>query len=191
MLNLASQSSPAWLARSLADLDEILLDHAHCEKKAASTALSLIFRYPERSALLEPLSQLAREELQHFELMLGHLERRGIVYRKQKPSPYAGQLMAIVRTAEPERLLDTLLCCALIEARSCERMQILAENLEDPELARLYRSLLASEARHHNSYVGLAETYFARDQVRVRLAEIAAHEAEVIATAPPLPRMHC
>ncbi len=190
MLNLASESSPDWLARALDGLDEVLLDHAHCEKKAASTALSLIFRYPERTALLEPLSQLAREELQHFELMLEELERRGITYRKQKPSPYAGRLMTVVRTSEPERLLDTLLCCALIEARSCERMQILAEGLEDEDLARLYRGLLASEARHHGSYVQLAEKYFDREIVRLRLAEIAGHEAEVIASAPDLPRMH-
>lgn len=190
MLNLATDSSKEWLERALADMDEVLLDHAHCEKKAASTAIGLIFRYPQHEALLKPLSRLAREELAHFEEVLGHLEVRGIAFRRQHPSPYAGQLMEFVRRDEPHRLLDTLLCCSLIEARSCERMQLLAENLEDPELARLYRGLLASEARHHTSYVTLAEELFPREEVAARLREAAAHEAAVVAAAPPIARMH-
>lgn len=190
MLNLAADSSKEWLERALADMDEVLLDHAHCEKKAASTAVGLLFRYPQHEALLVPLSRLAREELAHFEEVLGHLEKRGVTFRRQHPSPYAGQLMEFARRDEPDRLLDTLLLCSLIEARSCERMQLLADNLEDPELAELYRGLLASEARHHTSYVSLAEEFFPRDVVMARLKEAAAHEATVIAAAPPLPRMH-
>jgi tRNA 2-(methylsulfanyl)-N6-isopentenyladenosine37 hydroxylase len=190
MLNLATPSDDTWLAKATRDLDEVLLDHAHCEKKAASTAINLIFRYQQVPELMRPLSELAREELEHFEIVLGHLERRGIPFRRQEPSPYAGQLMKIVRPAEPQRLLDTLLCCALIESRSCERMQILSERLVDAELRELYASLLASEARHHATYLRIAELLFPRDEVRARLPEVADHEAAVIAEAPDLPRVH-
>ena len=190
MLGLAAPSSPAWLERALAHLDQVLVDHAHCEKKAASTAVSLLFRYPERTALLPVLSALAREELAHFEQVLGLLDRRGIAYGRLTPSPYATELLAAVRPEEPERLADTLLCLALIEARSCERMRLLSEAVDDAELATFYRGLLASEARHHQSYVSLAATVLPETAVRERLAELAAHEAAVIAAAPALPRMH-
>jgi len=192
MLALASATDPAWIDRALAHLDVILLDHAHCEKKAASTALGLIFRHPEKTALIAPLSRLAREELSHFEEVLAVLERRGVAFAHLHASPYAADLMKIVRDREPLRLLDTLLCCALIEARSCERMQILAEHLPDPELAKLYRGLLAAEARHHQTYVDLAREVglWTETEIRARLAEIAAHEAAVIARAPKEPRLH-
>ncbi len=190
MLNLESESSSDWLNRALSGMDEILLDHAHCEKKAASTALSLIFRYPEQNHMLQPLSELAREELCHFEIVIKLLDDREIPYTKQKPSPYAGQLMSCVRTSEPNRLIDTLLCCALIEARSCERMQLLADHLDDETLAQLYRSLLASEARHHGIYVGLASQIMDEAIVRERLKEIALREAEIIRDAPAMVRMH-
>jgi tRNA-(ms[2]io[6]A)-hydroxylase len=190
VLNLAVSTASAWLARALAHVDEILIDHAHCEKKAASTAVSLLFKYPERHALLPALVALAREELTHFEMVLGHLAARGVAFRHQMPSPYAGSLTRVVRPREPERLLDTLLCSAVIEARSCERMKLLADALDDPALAGFYRGLLASEARHHHVYVELATTVASEPTVRARLAEIAAHEAAVVAAAPPLPRLH-
>jgi tRNA 2-(methylsulfanyl)-N6-isopentenyladenosine37 hydroxylase len=189
VLSLASVTPPAWTARAVAHLDEILVDHAHCEKKAASTAVSLLFKYPERHALLAPLTQLAREELVHFEAVLGHLAARGVAFRHQVPSPYAAELRRAVRQREPARLLDTLLCFALIEARSCERLRLLAEALDGP-LAELYRGLLASEARHHQTYVELAATVAPADEVRARLAELAAHEAAVLAAAPPIARLH-
>ena len=190
MLNLAAPSSPAWLARAVANTDELLLDHAHCEKKAASTAVSLLFRYPDRLALSRRLSELAREELGHFEQMVTVLEARGVPLVHLTPSPYAGELLQAVRAEEPGRLLDTLLCLSLIEARSCERMKLLAEALTDAPLAALYQGLLASEARHHHAYVELAETVAPAAQVRVRLRELALHEAAVIARAPAWAHMH-
>jgi tRNA-(ms[2]io[6]A)-hydroxylase len=192
MLALASSTDPAWIARALANVDVILLDHAHCEKKAASTALGLVFRHPEKKAIVAPLSRLAREELSHFEEVLDVLERRGVPFVKLPASPYAGELVKIVRDKDPARLLDTLLCCALIEARSCERMQLLAEHLPDAELAKLYRGLLAAEARHHQTYVDLARDLglWSETEIKRRLAEIAAHEAAVIARAPTEPRLH-
>ena len=190
MLGLAAPSSPEWLARALAHLDQVLIDHAHCEKKAASTAVSLLFRYPDRAAMLPVLSALAREELAHFEQVLALLAKRGVAYGRLKPSPYATELLTAVRPQEPERLVDTLLCLSLIEARSCERMRLLSEAVDDVELAAFYRGLLASEARHHQSYVGLAIDVLPEAVVRARLGELAAHEAAVIAGAPALPRMH-
>ena len=190
MLHLVSTTGPAWLARALAHLDEVLVDHAHCEKKAASTAVSLLFRYPERAELLGPLARLAREELEHFERVLEHLVARGIPLARQRPSPYAAELMAAVRAEEPARLLDTLLCMALIEARSCERLQLLAESVPDATLSSFFTSLLASEARHHGTYVALAERVAPPPAVRERLAVLARHEAEVLERAPDLPRLH-
>lgn len=190
MLNLAAPTDPAWLPRALAHVDEILVDHAHCEKKAASTAMSLLFKYPAAPGLPAALSALAREELVHFEAVLAALARRGVPFRHQVPSPYAGALMKAVRTVEPERLVDTLLCMALIEARSCERMGLLAAALADGELGALYRELLASEARHHRTYVELATRLAGGDAVRARLRALAVHEAAVLAAAPPVPRLH-
>lgn len=190
MLNLAAATRRAWTERALADLDEVLVDHAHCEKKAAGMAVQLLFRYPEHGFLLEPLSRLAREELAHFEEVLRLLERRGVAFRRQKPSPYAGRLRSVVRASEPGHLVDTLLCCALIEARSCERFQLLAEAVTEPELAGFYRGLLAAEARHHRIYLDLAAELAPPDEVRARLGELAVHEASVLSEAPPVARMH-
>ena len=202
MLHLASRTGPRWDGWALDHLDELLLDHAHCEKKAASTAINLLFRYPEHASLLEPLSQLAREELEHFEQVLGHLRRRGTGFCRLQPSPYASRLMEACRREEPARAVDTLLCCSMIEARSCERMQRLHGALAelerrddpraDPALTELYASLLASEARHHATYVDLARSLQAvsEDELRQRLAELADHEARIVAEAPLTPRLH-
>jgi tRNA-(ms[2]io[6]A)-hydroxylase len=190
MLALAVPTDARWVERALAHLDEVLVDHAHCEKKAASTAVSLLFRYPERTALLPALSRLAREELAHFEEVLACLEARGVPFRHQVPSPYAAGLARALRPTEPERLIDTLLCAALIEARSCERMRLLAAALGEAEPAGLYRALFAAEARHHRTYVALAATLAPAAQVEVRLRALAEHEAAVLAATPPLPRLH-
>jgi tRNA-(ms[2]io[6]A)-hydroxylase len=190
MLHLASTTAPAWTHRALAHLDEVLVDHAHCEKKAASTAVSLLFRYPERPELTLALSRLAREELAHFERVVGVLQARGVPLVHQQPAPYAAALLAAVRPAEPDRLVDTLLCMALIEARSCERMRLLADACPEPAVSNLYRELLASEARHHAAYVDLASLAAPAAVVEPRLRELAAHEASVLAVPGPLPRLH-
>src|SRR5712691_2546648 len=124
--------------------------------------------------------------LAHLDEVLAALRARGIRFRHQVPSPYAAELLRAVRTHEPERLVDTLLCSALVEARSCERMRLLAGALDDPALAALYRGLLAAEARHHQTYVDLATRVAPEPQVRARLRALAAHEASVLAAAPPL-----
>lgn len=190
MLSLASDTDPGWVQRILPDLDEMLIDHAHCEKKAASTALSLLFRYPEHESLLRPLSELAREELRHFEAVLQILEGRGVAFRRLVPSEYAGRLRKGLRSEEPHQLIDTLICCALIEARSCERMKLLSEQLPDAHLAGFYGALLASEARHFATYLEMAEGFSDRETIRARVAELAAHEAKAIAATPLAARMH-
>jgi tRNA-(ms[2]io[6]A)-hydroxylase len=183
MLPLAAATDPAWAPRALERLPELLVDHAHCEKKAAGTAVQLLFRYPEHTALLAPLSKLAREELQHFEKLLALLAERGLALGRHRPGPYAGRLRALERGGEPERLLDTLLCCALIEARSCERFGLLAKATADAGLARFFARLLGAEARHHRLYVALARGLAPAAEVEERLRELAVHEASVLAEA--------
>ena len=148
----------AWIGWALDNETLLLIDHAHCEKKAASTALNLMFRYVDRPELLDNLSQLAREELLHFEQVVGLMRERGIRYDHLSPSRYAGALRAEVRTSEPQRLVDTLIVGALIEARSCERFAALAPHV-DAELGRYYRYLLKSESRHFEDYLNLARRY--------------------------------
>jgi len=192
MLHLAAPTPSDWAERALDHVDAILLDHAHLEKKAAGTAVGLLFRYPEVAALQQPLAALAREELAHFEGVLRHLARRGVAFARQKPGRYAGRLHRVARTDPAHHLLDTLLVASVIEARSCERLGLLAAALApvDAALAGYYESLLASEARHHGEYVHLAELCHPPDAVRERLAEIAAHEASVVAGAAFEPRLH-
>lgn len=190
MLHLFHETPAEWADGAVQQIDTILLDHAHLEKKAASTALTLIFRYPEHPQLMKPLSELAREELEHFELVLDVLERRGLAYERQRPSAYPGKLLAVVREGEPHRLVDTLLCCAYIEARSCERMKLLADGLPPGELRDLYRGLLASEARHHRLYLDLVETVVDAESARERREEVGRHEAEVARSMPREARLH-
>ncbi len=190
MLELCSASDPRWVAEAVAGVDLILLDHAHCEKKAASTALSTLFRYQHLAPVVAPLAALAREELDHFLQVLALLERRGIPFRELKPSAYGARLHRAVRKPDPEHLLDTLLVAALIEARSCERMKLLAEALPDPELAGFYRDLLASEARHFHTYLELAGLRWPRADVMARLRVLAQHEAEVLLEPADALRLH-
>lgn len=198
MLHLASRTRASWLAEALDHLPTVLVDHAHCEKKAASTAMNLIFRYVDQVDLVQALSPLAREELEHFEQVLERLAAHGVPFGRLEPSPYASRLHKAVRKAEPERLLDTLLCCALIEARSCERMKLLADGLqarsaEAPQLGPLadfYRSLLASEARHFATYTDLAAVRFGREATARRLDELARHEALCLDEPSPEVRLH-
>ena len=145
----------AWVEAALGQQELLLIDHANCEKKAASTALNLMFRYSGDVDFLGGLSRLAREELRHFEQVLKLMRARGIAYRRIDASRYAQGLRELVRTHEPARLVDTLIAGAFIEARSCERFARLAPHL-DAELAHFYRSLLRSESRHFRDYLAAA-----------------------------------
>lgn len=179
-----------WVEQATLNLDTILLDHSHCERKAAGVALNLMFRYPSNTNLVRMLSAIAREELEHFEQVNQWLERRGIPLGPLSSPPYGAGMKAQIRPKEPERLLDSLLVSGLIEARSHERLGLLATSCPDPELARFYRGLMASEARHYGMYWILADTYFDRSVVTQRLEELAIAESCLLATLHPEPRIH-
>ncbi|MGA1572785.1 MAG: tRNA-(ms[2]io[6]A)-hydroxylase [Vulcanococcus sp.] len=190
---LAAPSSQAWLEQAVARADLVLIDHAHCERKAAGVALQLMFRYPSDESLGAQLSALAREELEHFEQVLALLQRRGIPLQQLPAPAYGSSLMAQVRKAEPQRMLDTFLVAGLIEARSHERMALLAAHSPDAELQALYGELLASEARHFGLYWVLCEQRFGREVTVERLQELAAFEAQALSGSlerPELVRMH-
>lgn len=190
MLNLQSTSRERWLKQVDANLPEILVDHAHCEKKAAACAMNLILAYVDRTGLCRELAGIVVEELDHFRMVLDLLERRGIAFTRQQAGGYGRQLNDLVRRSEPERAVDRLLVASLIEARSCERFDLLRQHVQDPELSAFYGSLFESEARHHTTYVRMARLFAPDDEVRERLEELSALEAEIIHRGDPLPRMH-
>jgi len=153
---LAVPTPAAWIARARDKLETLLIDHANCEKKAAATAMSTLHRYPQYPDLVYRMSRLAREELRHFEQVNAIMAERGIAWRFVPASRYASRLREGMTSEEPRRLRDMLICGAFIEARSCERFAALVPHL-DAELARFYGGLLASEARHFEHYLALAE----------------------------------
>lgn len=190
---LAAPSSSTWLEQANARPDLVLIDHAHCERKAAGVALQLMFRYPSDEGLGAVLSPLAREELEHFELVLQVLQRRGVALRPLPAPGYGAQLAAAVRKGEPERMLDSFLVAGLIEARSHERMALLAAHSPAPDLGSLYGELLASEARHFGLYWVLCEERFGREATVARLQQLAALEVEALSgtlVSPEQVRMH-
>lgn len=190
---LAAPSSAAWLEQAIARPDLVLIDHAHCERKAAGAALQLMFRYPGDAALAAVLSPIAREELEHFEQVVALLERRGLALRPLPAPPYGARLAAQVRREEPGRMLDSFLVAGLIEARSHERMALLAAHSPEAELRVLYSELLASEARHFGAYWLLCEQRWPRPLVVERLRELAQREVEALHHAiarPDAVRMH-
>lgn len=190
MLHLKCETPARWLAQVDADLESILIDHAHCEKKAAGTALNLIFAYVEDAELCREMTAIVGEELEHFHMVLDLLERRGIRFRRLKPSTYGRELNDLVRKQEPHRAVDRLLVAGIIEARSCERFHVLANHVKDAELAEFYGSLFESEARHHTTYTRLAKHFAPEADVMARLDELAELEAAIITRGEELPRMH-
>ena len=181
----------AWLEAAAERIPELLLDHANCELKAASTALGFLYRYPERSALAQRMSRLAREELRHFEQVRSIMDEMRVPFERLTASRYAGGLRDAVRAEEPLKLLDMLLVGALIEARSCERFARLAPRLPD-RLQRFYRGLLASESRHFEHYLAFAltETGVSQTELDARLEELKAIEAQLITQPDPCFRFH-
>lgn len=190
MLSLSAPTSPEWLKQVENSLEELLIDHALCEKKAAVAAMNLMFAYPENRNLSRAMQEIVQEELDHFDQVVVLIQKRGFRFRKLPPSRYGELLHRQVSSDEPLRAADRLLVAGLIEARSCERFALLRDHLSDPELAAFYGSLFESEARHHSTYVRLAKDYIPEDQVRKRLEELAEAEAEIISQGSELPRMH-
>jgi tRNA-(ms[2]io[6]A)-hydroxylase len=185
---LLAPTPEAWVNTAVERWRELLVDHANCEKKAASTALALMFAYPEDHALALALSRLAREELRHFEQVQKMMMSLGVEFERQQPGRYASRLRAVLRTSEPARKLDLLLAGALIEARSAERFRLLSTRLQQP-LGGFYSQLERSEARHFELYLRLADTA-APGQWRERLQTLARCEAELATGADTVFRFH-
>ncbi len=190
MFKLAETTRPDWLGEALAHLDVVMLDHAHCEKKAAGAALRLLFAYPQIRVLQQPLAALAREELLHFSQVLRVMERLGFPFTRQRPSAYAGKLNASARKGEPARLVDLLLICGLIEARSFERLALLGEAPLDAELTRFYGELARSEERHVQVYFNLAQQVADEAGIDDRLQELSQVEAAILREPAQAPRFH-
>jgi tRNA-(ms[2]io[6]A)-hydroxylase len=185
---LHCETPDQWITAALKSQELLLIDHCNCEKKAAGTAMALMFRYSNRSELLVKMSKLAREELRHFEQVLKILKKREIEYRPIPASRYAKGLIKHLRTFEPETLVDKLIIGAYIEARSCERFAKLAPLL-DEELQKFYLSLLKSESRHFADYLKLAEQYSESD-IRSRVEFFGDVEAELILSSDTEIRFH-
>ena len=187
---LSSITSDEWIRLALSNPIEILIDHAHCERKAAGVAIQLMFRYPSEPDLAEVLSPIAREELEHFEKILFFLKDLGHSIKALNPPPYGSELAKNIRREEPHRMLDSFLIAGLIEARSHERLSILSLNSEYNSFKTLYKSLLESEARHFGIYWKLAQTKFPKDETFKRLEELSKIESEILSKTFFMPRVH-
>lgn len=178
----------AWVDWALANESLLLIDHANCEKKAAASAMNLMYRYVDKPELLKKMSQLAREELLHFEQVVALMQERDIEYHHLSPSRYASSLRDQLRTHEPARLVDTLIVGAFVEARSCERFAAIAPHLEQ-RTGKFYESLLRSESRHFADYLALARLYDGTD-LKQRIAFFAEQEATLVLSEDDTFRFH-
>ncbi len=176
---LLCETPDQWIQTALKNQPLLLLDHANCEKKAASTAINLMFRYVGDFDMMHKMSRLAREELRHYEQVMQIMEKRGVAYEQITPGRYAGELRKPVRTHEPGRYIDTLIIGAIIEARSCERFAKLAPFLDD-ELKEFYLSLLKSESRHYEDYLKLAKRAAEGKDISDRIQLFLSVEQELI-----------
>lgn len=184
ILGLQLPTDPRWANLAAVSLEEILTDHAYCEQKAATSCISLIQRYPHKEKLVTELAPIVTEEWGHFRLVLQEMHKRNFRLGKQRKDEYVNKLLEFETKggSEENRLLDKLLICALIEARSCERFKNLSENLDDDYLRNFYRRFMESEAGHYTTFIELAETYIEKEKVHKRWNEWLVYEAEMIAT---------
>jgi len=185
---LPCETPDAWIDEALKEQEVLLIDHANCEKKAATTAMNLLYKHIDRDDLLKKMSQLAREELLHFEQVVNLMKERGIAYRHVSSSRYASGMRDEVRKGGVNELIDVLIVGAFIEARSCERFAKLAPHL-DEKLAKFYRSLLRSEGRHYQDYLALARQY-SDTNIDDRIEEFRQLEHRLIVEPDPVFRFH-
>ncbi|MDQ3099971.1 MAG: tRNA-(ms[2]io[6]A)-hydroxylase [Bacteroidota bacterium] len=192
MLGLQLPTDPRWADLARSDISELLTDHAWCEQKAASNAISMIVRHPELSELVTALTRIAQEELDHFRQVVEKIHARGWELGPERKDHYVNELMQFVRKdgGREERLVDRLLFSAMIEARSCERFKLLTETVDDPELKEFYRELMISEAGHYTTFIGFARKYGGKIDVDQRWKQFLAFEAELIGKYSKSPSMH-
>ena len=186
ILKLKLNTDPRWVDIASKNIEDILVDHAYCEQKAASTGISLILKYPEKARLVEELTALVAEEWEHFGRVMEELRQRGFALGRPRRDEYVVQLLTHVRKggARERQLMDQLLVSALIEARSCERFKLLWKHIPDPGLSEFYYELMVSEAGHFVSYVDLAKEYADPREVETRLQELLKIEGEIVTSLP-------
>ncbi len=184
MLGLKLPTDPRWVDIAKKNIDDILIDHAYCEQKAASNGISLIVQFPERTRLVETMTEVVAEEWNHFERVLAELKKRGYQLGHKRSDEYAVRLGKLERKGGriEQQLMDKLLISALIEARSCERFRLLSEQIADEELKAFYHELMISEAGHYRTFLDLAKEYMPAETVRERWDELLQAEAEIIST---------
>jgi len=190
MLCLKNNTNPSWIEAVKNNLLVTISDHAHCEKKAANTGMVLLNKYPDKTDLGYAMCELIEEEIGHYRSVLQILEQMGHQLSRDTGDPYAKELFTIVRKNEPERFLDHLLVAGIIEARSCERLQILAENIDDTNLRKFYKDLADTEAGHYVTFTNIARNYFDKETVKARLDEMTDFEANIISNLTNEPTMH-
>lgn len=182
MLKLKLPTDPRWVNIVEKNIEEVLTDHAYCEQKAASNAISLMVKYSAYPELVVKMSELAREELEHFEQVVGKIRERGLTLGRERKDPYVNDLLEFIqKSGDPKKLMvDRLLFAAMIEARSCERFRVLSENIKDEDLAAFYRELMISEANHYTLFIKFARKYGEGIDVDQRWQEFLDYEARVI-----------
>lgn len=195
MFQLKSQTVPEWLDTVMGGFDAFVADHALCERKASAMGMSLVAKYPDRSKILDPLIAFAREELEHFHIMFKVLAGRGLRLPPDTRDEYVGGLRKLAKSDSEGLFLDRLVIAGVVEARGCERLQLVTRALEDgrldiPELAETYRELTRAEARHHALFFRLAGHYFPAHVVRARAEEIFTAEARIVERLPLRPAVH-
>lgn len=190
VITLKAKTPAAWAAKALADFDSFLLDHASCERKASAVGMSMVAHYPDRTEMIEPMIQFAREELEHFHQVYRVIEKRGLQLTSDTKDEYVNLLLKHVRPESEDRFLDRLLISGIIEARGTERMGLVADALSEPALKNLYVRLTRAEDRHKDFFVRMALLYFSNDEVSSRLDELLDAESEIIEQLPPRNALH-
>ena len=193
VLGLQMSTDPRWVNIAQMNIEDILVDHAYCEQKAASSCISMIVQYPERSELVEVMTPVVAEEWSHFKRVVEQLTKRGYKLGKPRKDEYVIKIQQILKKggSEEQRLVEKLLLNALIEARSCERFKLLHQNIDDQELQKFYYELMVSEAGHYKNFIQLAKVYMPEDYVQKRWKEFLAEEAKILETLEVRPdRMH-
>lgn len=190
MIELKIKTDPRWIAAVMADFDRFLLDHASCEKKASSLAMTLISHYPDRTELVRAMTDLAVEELNHFKEVVKHILSRNLVLQPDAKDLYVTSLFQHMRKGTDAYFMDRLILAAIVEARGHERFSLVAEALQPGPLKQFYKAISTSEERHLNLFMELALHYFARDEVDVRLEELLNIEADILCVLPFRPALH-
>ena len=182
MLGLKLETDPRWVDVASKTIEEILIDHAFCEQKAASSGISLIVLFPDRQEVVDVVTEIVAEEWSHFERVLKELKKRGYALGPVRKDEYVGRLAKLEKKggSRNQQLVEKLLLCAMIEARSCERFKLLYEGIADPELKKFYYEFMVSEAGHYTTFLQLAKKYLPEDQVKKRWQEILEGEAEIV-----------